>query len=69
MSDSSTKTAIITGASGGIGRAVALRLARDGFAVADAVERVHAKLEQVAEDLETWKSTSVNTAYPLAIDH
>jgi hypothetical protein len=36
---------------------------------ADAVERVHAKLEQVAEDLETWKSTSVNTAYPLAIDH
>ena len=36
---------------------------------ADAVERVHAKLAQVAEDLETWKSTSVNTAYPLAIDH
>ena len=36
---------------------------------ADAVECVHAKLEQVTEDLETWKSTSVNTAYPLAIDH
>jgi len=33
MTTSSTKTAIITGASGGIGRAVALRLGRDGFAV------------------------------------
>jgi hypothetical protein len=31
---------------------------------ADAVERVHANLAQVAEDLEIWKSTSVNTAYP-----
>jgi NAD(P)-dependent dehydrogenase (short-subunit alcohol dehydrogenase family) len=29
---------------------------------ADAVERVRAKLKQVAEDLETWESTSVNTA-------
>jgi len=33
MTNTSTRTAIITGASGGIGRAVALRLARDGFAV------------------------------------
>ena len=33
MTSTPTKTAIITGASGGIGRAVALRLARDGFAV------------------------------------
>jgi aryl-alcohol dehydrogenase-like predicted oxidoreductase/NAD(P)-dependent dehydrogenase (short-subunit alcohol dehydrogenase family) len=33
---------------------------------ADAVERVRAKLTQVAEDLETWESTSVNTAYTTA---
>ena len=30
---------------------------------ADAVERVRAKLAQVRGDLETWESTSVNTAY------
>jgi NAD(P)-dependent dehydrogenase (short-subunit alcohol dehydrogenase family) len=33
---------------------------------ADAVERVQAKLKQVADDLETWKATSISTAYPAA---
>ena len=33
MTDARARIAIVTGASGGIGRAVALRLARDGFAV------------------------------------
>jgi 3-oxoacyl-[acyl-carrier protein] reductase len=33
MTDAHVRVAIVTGASGGIGRAVALRLARDGFAV------------------------------------
>src|SRR5882724_10852955 len=33
MTDTQVKVAVVTGASGGIGRAVALRLARDGFAV------------------------------------
>jgi 3-oxoacyl-[acyl-carrier protein] reductase len=34
MTDTQAKVAVVTGASGGIGRAVALRLARDGFKVA-----------------------------------
>ena len=33
MTDTQAKVAVVTGASGGTGRAVALRLARDGFKV------------------------------------
>jgi 3-oxoacyl-[acyl-carrier protein] reductase len=51
MTDSSTKTAIITGASGGIGRAVALRLARDGFAVVVNYAGNAAKAEGVVNEI------------------
>ena len=53
MTKSSTKTAIITGASGGIGRAVALRLARDGFAVVMNYAGNAAKAEGVVNEIKS----------------
>jgi len=51
MKDSSMKVAIVTGATGGIGRPVATRLARDGFAVvvhyAGKVDRAQAVVEEI----------------------
>jgi 3-oxoacyl-[acyl-carrier protein] reductase len=47
------KTAIITGASGGIGRAVALRLARDGFAVVVNYAGNAAKAQGVVNDIKS----------------
>jgi 3-oxoacyl-[acyl-carrier protein] reductase len=48
----SIKTAIVTGSSGGIGRAVALRLARDGFAVVVNYAGNAAKAEAVVAEIE-----------------
>ena len=53
MKSFSTKTAIITGASGGIGRAVALRLARDGFAVVVNYAGNTAKAEGVVNEIKS----------------
>jgi 3-oxoacyl-[acyl-carrier protein] reductase len=47
------KTAIITGASGGIGRAVALRLARDGFAVVVNYAGNAAKAQGVVNEIKS----------------
>jgi len=52
MTSSSTKTAIITGASGGMGRAVALRLAKDGFAVVVNYAGNAAKAEGVVAEIK-----------------
>jgi 3-oxoacyl-[acyl-carrier protein] reductase len=47
---SPAKTALVTGASQGIGRAVALRLAKDGISVALAA-RNEEKLKEVAAEI------------------
>jgi 3-oxoacyl-[acyl-carrier protein] reductase len=45
------KTAIVTGASGGIGRAIAIRLARDGFAVVVNYAGNAARAEEVVAEI------------------
>jgi 3-oxoacyl-[acyl-carrier protein] reductase len=52
MKSSPTKTAIVTGASGGIGRAVTLRLARDGFAIVVNYAGNAAKAEVVVNEIK-----------------
>lgn len=51
MADQVKKVAIVTGASGGIGQAVALRLARDGFAIMATYAGNPAKGEQVVSQI------------------
>jgi len=51
MSDRATKVAIVTGASGGIGRVIALRLARDGFAVVASYAGNPAKAEEAVGEI------------------
>src|SRR5258708_35628176 len=52
MNDTSIKDAIVTGASGGIGRAVATRLARDGFAVVVHYSGRADKAQAVVEEIK-----------------
>lgn len=53
MTNTATKTAIVTGASGGIGRAVAKRLASDGFAIAVHYAGNPSKAEEVVAELKS----------------
>jgi 3-oxoacyl-[acyl-carrier protein] reductase len=52
MSETTKKTAIVIGASGGIGHAVALRLAKDGFSIAAHYAGHAAKGEEVVAEIK-----------------
>jgi 3-oxoacyl-[acyl-carrier protein] reductase len=56
------KTALVTGASRGIGRAIALGLAREGVKLAIAARRVNL-LEELARDIVSWRA-----AEPLVLE-
>jgi 3-oxoacyl-[acyl-carrier protein] reductase len=53
MTDSTKKAAIVIGASGGIGHAVALRLAQDGFAITAHYAGNPAKAEEVVSKIKS----------------
>jgi 3-oxoacyl-[acyl-carrier protein] reductase len=53
MTDTTVKSAIVTGASGGIGREVAKRLAHDGFAIAVNYAGNPDKAKQVVEEIRS----------------
>jgi 3-oxoacyl-[acyl-carrier protein] reductase len=67
MNNTQTKTAIITGASGGIGRAVALRLSRDGFAVVVNYAGNSAKAAGVVEEIKSAGGQAVAVQADVAI--
>ena len=58
MAKPTRKTAIVIGATGGIGRAVALRLAKDGFSIMAGYAGNGSKAEEVAATIKTGGGTA-----------
>lgn len=56
------RTALVTGASGGIGRAIALRLSRDGLAVIVNYRRDRERAEQVVAEIEAGGGVAIAVA-------
>src|SRR5262245_23054862 len=73
MTPAPTKTAIVTGGSRGIGRAVALRLARDGFAVVVNFAGNTAKAEEAIAEIKALGGRAIavraDVAHPADVDN
>lgn len=60
------KTILVTGASRGIGKAIALRLAREGYRLAIHCRSQHQALKTVADDIEALGSQAVMLQFDIA---
>jgi len=60
MSETTKKTAIVTGATGGIGHTVALRLAKDGFSIAAAYAGNVSKANEITEAIKSAGGSAVS---------
>src|SRR4029077_10801298 len=67
MSNSATKSAIVTGASGGIGSSIAKRLAKDGFSVVVNYAGKPAPAQAVVADLEAAGAQGIAVQADVAI--
>ena len=73
MTHALTKSVIVTGASRGIGRAVAIRLAKDGFAVAVNYAGNATKAEEVVTEIKSYGGQAIavqaNVANAADVEH
>jgi 3-oxoacyl-[acyl-carrier protein] reductase len=68
MTDQAQKTAVVVGASGGIGRAVALRLAQDGFAIVAHYSGNAAKVDEAVSAIKAHGGKAIGVKADVAVE-
>lgn len=68
MAPTTTKVALVTGAAGGIGHVIALRLAEDGFDVAVNDIRGTPKLDELVQEIESKGRRSLGVPADISLE-